>query len=131
MEVDPPSLTIGSSSRSAPAENLVLLKDKQIKLWDDWEKEVFKKLKDREFALTPAFDLAQLISIGMDSEFDLIFKTIRWEDAWEINEQGCRLLTIEFLCTLQTTESEVSFRFFRKEFSIPWKNFSGLLGFST
>jgi hypothetical protein len=38
-------------------------------------------------------------------------------------------LTIEFLCTLQTTDLEVSFRFFGKEFYIPWKNFSGLLGF--
>ena len=35
----------------------------------------------------------------------------------------------EFLCTLQLTDLEVSFRLFRKEFSIPWKNFSELLGF--
>jgi hypothetical protein len=40
-------------------------------------------------------------------------------------------LTIEFLCTLQTTDLEVSFRLFEKEFSVPWKNFSGLLGFPT
>jgi hypothetical protein len=52
----------------------------------------------------------------MDFEFNLIFKNIGWEDAWEINEQGCKLLTIEFLCTLQTIDSEVSFRFFGKEF---------------
>jgi hypothetical protein len=65
----------------------------------------------------------------MDSEFDLVFKAIRWKDAWEINEQWCKLLTIEYLCTLQTTDSEVSFRLFGKEFSIHWKNFSGLLGF--
>ena len=38
-------------------------------------------------------------------------------------------MTIEFLCTLQPTESEVSFRVFGKEFSIPWKNFRELLGF--
>ena len=50
----------------------------------------------------------------MDSEFELIFMAVGWEDAWEIDESGCKLLTIEFLCTLQTTDSEVSFRFFGK-----------------
>ena len=66
----------------------------------------------------------------MDSKFELIFKGVGWEDAWEIDESGCKLLTIEFLCTLQTTDSEVSFRFFGIEFSFPWKNFSELLGFN-
>ena len=65
----------------------------------------------------------------MLAEFELIFRTIGWEDAWGIDEPGCKLLTIEFLCTLQPTNLEVSFRLFGKEFSIPWKNFSELLGF--
>ena len=65
----------------------------------------------------------------MDSEFELIFKAVGWEDIWEIDELGCKLSTIEFLCILQTTDSKVSFRFFGKEFSFPWKNFSELLGF--
>jgi hypothetical protein len=55
----------------------------------------------------------------MTTEFELISKAIGWEDAWEIDELGCKLLTIEFLCTLQTIDSEVSFRHFGKEFSIP------------
>ena len=65
----------------------------------------------------------------MIAEFKLIFRTIGWEDAWEIDEPGCKLLTIEFLCTLQPTDLEVSFRLFRKKNSIPWKKFSELLGF--
>jgi hypothetical protein len=65
----------------------------------------------------------------MDAELELIFKNVVWEDAWELDEQGCRLLTIEFLCTLQSIDTEVSFRLFGKEFSLPWKNFSGHLGF--
>jgi hypothetical protein len=52
----------------------------------------------------------------MDAKFKLIFKNVGWEDAWELDEQGCRLLTIEFLCTLQPTDTEVSFRLFGKEF---------------
>jgi hypothetical protein len=47
-----------------------------------------------------------------------------------MNELGCRLLTIEFLCTLQLGENEVSFRLFNKSFSLSWKNFSTFLGFS-
>jgi hypothetical protein len=47
----------------------------------------------------------------------------------ELNEQGCRLLTIEFICTLQPEDTEVSFRLFNKEFSPSWKNFSRFLGF--
>jgi len=71
-------------------------------------------LKNQDFVLTPSYDLALLQSIGMNSEFDLIFKTVGWENAWDIDEQGCKLLTIEFLCTLQPTDLEVSFRLFGK-----------------
>jgi hypothetical protein len=47
MEVDPPSPAAGgSSSRSAPMESHVVLQDRQLKLWDDREKEIYKKLKD-------------------------------------------------------------------------------------
>ena len=110
-------------------ERNVLLQEKQLKLRDDRETNIYKKLKDQDFILTPAFDPALLQSTGMDSEFELIFKAVGWEDAWEIDESGFKLLIIEFLCTLQTTDLEVSFRFFGKEFCFPWKNFSEPLGF--
>ena len=90
---------------------------------------IYEKLKTQDFVLTPTYDPALLQAIGMIVEFKLIFRTIGWEDAWKIDESGCKLLTIEFLCTLQPTDSKVSFRLFGKEFSIPWENFSELLGF--
>ena len=65
----------------------------------------------------------------MNTEFDLIFKAVGWEDVWEINEPRSKLLTTKFLCTMKPTDSEVSFRLFKKVFSIPWKQFSELLGF--
>jgi len=65
----------------------------------------------------------------MNTEFEIIFTTVGWENVWEINEQGSKLLTAKFLCTLQITDSEVTFRLFGKDFSVPWKNFSELLGF--
>jgi hypothetical protein len=92
MEVDPSSPAVGSSSRSAPEETFTLLRDKQIKLQDDREKKIYRELKDREFTHTPAFNPTLLQTIGMDSEFELVFNNVGWENAWELNEQGCRFL---------------------------------------
>ena len=128
MEVDVSSPAIGALSRSAPVERNVLLQEKQLKLRGDREKNIYKKLKTRDFVLTPAYDLALFQATGMLAKFELIFRTIGWEDAWGIDEPGCKLLTIEFLCTLQPTNSEVSFRLLGKN-SISWKKFSELLGF--
>jgi hypothetical protein len=100
MEVDPSSPAVGSSSHSTLEETFTLLRDKQIKLQDDSEKKIFRELEDREFTHTHNFNPALLQMVGMDSEFELVFNNVGWENAWELNEQGCRLLTIEFLCTL-------------------------------
>ena len=54
----------------------------------------------------------------MNTEFELIFKAVGWEDVWEINEPMSKLLIVKFLCTLKPTDSEVSFRIFEKGFSI-------------
>ena len=102
-------------------ERNVLLQEKQLKLRDGTKKDIYKKLKTRRFVLTPAYDLALLQATGMNTKFELIFKVVGWEYVWEINEPGSKLLTTEFLCTLNPTDSEVSFRLFGKDFSIPWK----------
>ena len=60
MEVDPPSPAVGAPSRSAPMERNVFLQEKQLKLRDDREKNIYKKLKDQDFVLTPTFDPALL-----------------------------------------------------------------------
>jgi hypothetical protein len=98
MEVDPLTFATGSSSRQRQEVLYTLLRDNHIKFEDDREK-IYKQLKDRDFMLTPVIDSDLLQSVGMDSEFELIFHNIRWENAWEMNELGCRLLTIDFLCT--------------------------------
>jgi len=49
-------------------ERNVLLQEKQLKLRDDREKNIYMKLKDRDYILTPTFDLALLQSIGVDFE---------------------------------------------------------------
>ena len=107
MEVDLPSPAAGAPSQSAPMERNVLLQEKQLKLRGDREKNIYKKLKTQDFVLTPAYDPALPQATGMLIEFKLIFRTIRWEDAWGIDEPGCKLLTIQFLYTLQPTDSKV------------------------
>ena len=47
-----------------------------------------------------------------------------------IEENGSRLLTIQFLCTLREVDNSVSFRLFGVERYFNWRNFSHLLGFS-
>ena len=102
----------------SPCGEEFLLQEKEFKLRGDREKNIYK-LKTWDFVLTLAYVPALLQATGMLAKFELFFRTIGWEDAWGIDEPGCKLLTIEFLCTLQPTDSEVSFRLFGKEFSIP------------
>jgi hypothetical protein len=66
---------------------------------------------------TTAYDPVLLQAIGMDVEFDFVFRAIGWEGVWNVVEQGSKLLTLEFLCTLQITDNRVKFRLFGKEFS--------------
>jgi hypothetical protein len=121
MKIDLPSPVIQGPSSRQQAEVYTLLKDNQIKFQDDQEKEIYKLLKDKEFTSTPVMDLDLLHTIGMDSKFQLIFRNIGWEDAWTIIKNGCRLLTIEFLCTLQLGENEISFRFLINHFHLAKK----------
>jgi len=55
-------------------ERNVLLQEKQLKLWGDREKNIYKKLKTQDFVLTLAYDPALLQAIGMLAEFKLIFR---------------------------------------------------------
>jgi hypothetical protein len=58
MSVDPPATpTLASSSSPTPK---ILCKPSQLELRDSHEKEVYKKIKNKEFTHTPAFDLALL-----------------------------------------------------------------------
>jgi hypothetical protein len=114
MSVDPPAAPTPASS-SSPAPK-ILRKPSQLGLRDSHEKEVYKKIKDKEFTHTSAFDLALLQEAGMSSESDAIFSLLGCMSAWDVSALGSKLLTIEFLCTLRVTESGVYFRLFTHEF---------------
>ena len=92
MQIDVPQPTVGVPPQSSSAERNILL-EKYLKLWNKREKDAFKELKTTRFVHTSAYDPALLQAIGMDIEFDFIFRTIGWKSVWNINEQGSKLLT--------------------------------------
>jgi hypothetical protein len=50
----------------------------------------------------------------MNIEFTTIWKAIGWENVAPIDEQGSRILTIQFLCSLKKVEGGITFVFLRK-----------------
>jgi len=129
MDIDPPKYHTPSSS-SQREERYELTDLNQISLPLRPQVEIFNVVKTKEFTHTPILDNALLHETGMDSEFELIFRMIGWEDAWEITKQGSKLLTIEFISSLDFDDDNVLFRMFNKLFTLTWKTFSIALGFS-
>jgi hypothetical protein len=74
MSVVPPTSPAHASSLS-PAPK-ILLKPNQLGLCDSREKDVYKKIKDKEFTHTPTFDLALLQEASMSTKFDTIFSLL-------------------------------------------------------
>jgi hypothetical protein len=105
--------------------------DPHLDLVGAQEMKAYNLVKDREFIHTPAFDPDLLRKIGIDIEFTTIWKVVGWENFAPIDEQGSRLLAIQFLCSLQEVEGGISFCLFEKKYFLTWKNLSSHLGFST
>ncbi|RLM73726.1 hypothetical protein C2845_PM15G01680 [Panicum miliaceum] len=87
-------------------------------------------VRDRSFEHTCVFDEELLTKTGMDNEFVTIFNTIGWSEFWRIMEPGSKLLTLEFLSTLEVTDTGIEFRMFNEEFVCSWRTLSNSLGFS-
>jgi hypothetical protein len=102
---------------SAPTRK-ILLEESHLGLKVSRERKIFKELKNKAYTHTPVLDLALLYETSIDAEFDLVFPLVSWESFWDIIELGSKLLTIEFLCTLQTMEDGVTFRFFKETFNL-------------
>jgi len=132
MNIDRPSPSEHHtpSSSSQREERYELTSLNQILLPLRPQVEILNVVKTKEFTHTPIFDNTLLHETGMYSEFELIFRMIGWEDAWEINEQGSKLLTMEFISSLDFDDDNVSFRMFNKPFTLTWKTVCVALGFS-
>ena len=73
MQIDVPSPAVGALSGSSSAEKNILLEEKHLKFQNKAEKDAFKQLKTQRFIPTPTYDPTILRSIGMDTEFEIIF----------------------------------------------------------
>ena len=65
----------------------------------------------------------------MDDEFASIWKAVGWEEIDPVWEEGSRLLTIQFLCSLKEVDSGITFCLFEIEYFCTWRNLSQHLGF--
>jgi hypothetical protein len=120
MDINPPSPSEHHtpSSSSQQEERYELTNLNQILLPLRPQVEILNMVKTKEFTHTPIFDNPLLHKTRMDSKFELIFRMIGWEDAWEITEHGSKLLTIEFISSLDFDHDDVSFRMFNKPFTL-------------
>ena len=65
----------------------------------------------------------------MDVEFTSILKAIGWEEVDPLWEEGSRLLTIQFLCSLKEVDNGITFRLFEVEHFCTWKDLAQHVGF--
>ena len=91
---------------------------------------MYELLKERVFLHSPTFDPVILKQIGMDVEFNTVFEHVGWSRVAPVHELGSRLLTIQFLGTLQIVDNGISFRCFGIEYSLFWKDVAAHLGFN-
>ena len=63
-------------------------------------------------------------------DFTHVWHAVGWDGFGPVEENGSRLLTIQFLCTLREEAKGVLFRFFGNTYYYAWRDFSHLLGFS-
>jgi hypothetical protein len=66
---------------------------------------------------------------GLDSEFSQIIALLGWTSFYNTSKRGCQLLTLEFLCTLKSSNDGVTFRLFRQEHTLSWRKLSNALEF--
>jgi hypothetical protein len=126
MSVD----TQGSPSPvSNPSESKILTADVHLHIKRGEEKDMYEKLKKQSFLLTPMFSEEFMQEVGLDSEFSQIFALLGWTSFYNTSERGSRLLTLEFLCTLKSSNDGVTFRLFRQEHTLSWRKLSNALGF--
>jgi hypothetical protein len=127
MSTNPPAVPQPPSSSTTPQR--VLLTATHLALRDLREKNIYNKLKSRSFIHTLVFDEVFHYGTGMATKLNTIFQFFGWSSFASIAELESKLLTIEFLCTFQLTQTGVYFRLFTQEYCLTWRNLSDLLGF--
>jgi hypothetical protein len=89
---------------------------------------MYEKLKKHSFILTPMFNEEFMQEVGLESKFNQIFALLGWTSFYNTSKRGSRLLTLEFLCTLKSSNDGVTFWLFRQEHTLSWRKLSNALG---
>src|ERR671937_283996 len=87
-------------------------------------------LKDRIFLHTLLYDPQLLEDTGMDIEFETLWRAMKWETFDPMDEEGSRLYTIQFLCTLEENVDGISFHLFNQHYDVSWVDLSAHIGFN-
>ncbi|CAO2167035.1 unnamed protein product [Urochloa humidicola] len=121
------------AEEAAPAtpepEGIYAVDAPYLDLEGEQELQRYHRLKDRLFNHTMVYDANLIEKIGMDTDFDTIWKAVGWESFEPIDEQGSRLLTIQFLCTLDYDDERIFFHLFGTDYSLTWGELAHHLGF--
>jgi hypothetical protein len=78
----------------------------------------YNTLRASSFQCTSIIDPVLMDLIGMSAEFNVVFNAIGWGGFWMVPELGIKVITQEFLCTLQPTINGVAFRMFGEEYNL-------------
>ena len=70
-------------------------------LRSDHERQTYAMIKHRSFGHTRAFNPDLLEKTGMDIDFANVWHVVGWDGFVLVEENGSRLFTIQFLCTLR------------------------------
>lgn len=91
--------------------------------------EFHNEQKQNNFLANKVYDQNLLAKTCMDLESKTIFNVVGWQGFWSIHEGRSRLLTLEFLCSLQTSRDEISFLMFKQDYHLTWSEVNVALGF--
>jgi len=86
-------------------------------------------LRTCSFNHTTVFDEQLLDQSGMCTEFPTIFYAIGWGGFWQVPKLGIKVLSQEFLATLKSNDTGVTFHMFNKDYNLTWSELSTCLGF--
>jgi hypothetical protein len=132
--VPSPHETTGSSHYLAHDDVLAATDGDDISIRTTEEMEKYESLCHGEFAHTHVYDLNLLERVGLDEELPTILQTFSWGKLYDEPRLGSRLLTLEFLMTIETVEknrkSFMKFHPFGKSFGYDFSCLSELLDFS-
>jgi hypothetical protein len=115
---------------ASQSQGKILTADVNLHIRRGEEKDIYEKLKKRSFVLTPMFSKEFIQEEGLDSVFSQIFALLGWTSFYNTSERGSRLLTLEFLCTLKSSNDGVTFQLFCQEHTLSWRKLSNALGFA-